>query len=91
MGDILRQKIGEAIVFYLSSVSDLERVETINFFRDLIHKFSHFQNQSIYFVIWIKDESLAVNSYNPNNVAPQENKLLLKYIENDGFTQPLVV
>ncbi|ELN68868.1 hypothetical protein SEEE4941_08404, partial [Salmonella enterica subsp. enterica serovar Enteritidis str. CVM_69-4941] len=31
------------------------------------------------------------NDYNPNNVAPPEKKLLLKSIEQDGFTQPIVV
>lgn len=87
----MRQKIAEALSCYLSSLSNPERIEVINFFRQLMHKYSPFNNQPIDCVLWVKEASLVVNSYNPNNVAPQEKKLLLKSLETDGFTQPLVV
>lgn len=38
-----------------------------------------------------KNKHISPNDYNPNNVAPPEKKLLLKSIEADGFTQPIVV
>lgn len=39
----------------------------------------------------IKTSLLVSNEYNPNKVAPPEMKLLKKSIEEDGFTQPIVV
>lgn len=36
-------------------------------------------------------EKVVANNYNPNKVAPQEMELLAVSIEEDGFTQPVVV
>jgi len=43
------------------------------------------------FVKWISIEKIHSNSYNPNEVAPPEMKLLELSIVNDGYTQPIVV
>ena len=40
---------------------------------------------------WIDPNTLKANDYNPNSVAKTEMKLLLKSIEKDGYTQPVVV
>ena len=42
-------------------------------------------------VQWVNIEDVVANDYNPNAVAKKEMKLLLKSIEEDGYTQPLVV
>lgn len=42
-------------------------------------------------VQWVLSELVIANDYNPNSVAPPEMKLLQISIENDGFTQPIVV
>jgi ParB-like chromosome segregation protein Spo0J len=42
-------------------------------------------------VLWVKQESVSPNDYNPNNLAPPEKRLLLTSLETDGFTQPIVV
>jgi ParB-like chromosome segregation protein Spo0J len=42
-------------------------------------------------VRWVPTESVGANDYNPNSVAPPEMKLLRISIEEDGFTQPIVV
>lgn len=42
-------------------------------------------------VQWVPAELVFANDYNPNAVAPPEMKLLRISIENDGFTQPIVV
>jgi len=42
-------------------------------------------------VKWIETEKIQANNYNPNKVAPPEMKLLQLSIENDGYTQPIVV
>lgn len=36
-------------------------------------------------------EKITANDYNPNKVAPPEMRLLKKSIEEDGYTQPIVV
>lgn len=42
-------------------------------------------------VQWVAIEDVIANDYNPNAVAKKEMKLLLKSIEEDGYTQPVVV
>ena len=42
-------------------------------------------------VQWVPIEKVHANDYNPNSVAPPEMKLLKLSIENDGYTQPIVV
>lgn len=42
------------------------------------------------FVKWVPIEQVTPNDYNPNKVARVEMALLLKSIEHDGYTQPIV-
>ena len=56
-----------------------------------IHSVSPFREEPVDCVLWIKNEHISPNDYNPNNVAPPEKKLLQKSLEADGFTQPIVV
>ena len=42
-------------------------------------------------IYWLPAELLEANDYNPNVVAPPELKLLELSIEEDGYTQPIVV
>lgn len=42
-------------------------------------------------VRWVPIESVRANDYNPNSVAPPEMTLLKISINEDGFTQPIVV
>lgn len=44
----------------------------------------------VYNVIAVPVEKVRANDYNPNAVAPAEMKLLLKSIEEDGYTMPVV-
>lgn len=44
----------------------------------------------VYNVIAVPVEKIQANSYNPNNVAPPEMKLLEKSIWEDGYTMPVV-
>jgi ParB-like chromosome segregation protein Spo0J len=41
-------------------------------------------------VLWVKNNTVAANDYNPNSVAPPEMELLRLSIVNDGYTQPIV-
>ncbi|MCX2628097.1 ParB N-terminal domain-containing protein, partial [Klebsiella pneumoniae] len=49
------------------------------------------RQQPVDCVLWVKQELVAPNDYNPNNVAPPEKRLLQTSLEADGFTQPVVV
>lgn len=74
----------------LGSLAQEQRINVINELRSTLHEFSPFKNEPIDCVTWLKTEQLTANDYNPNNVAPTENKLLSTSIIQDGFTHPLV-
>lgn len=67
-----------------------EQVELINQLREIIHEYSPFKAEPVDLVIWVKNERVEANDYNPNVVAPPEMRLLEISIVNDGYTQPIV-
>ncbi|MFB4859611.1 IbrB-like domain-containing protein [Enterobacter hormaechei subsp. steigerwaltii] len=87
----MRQRIITEIDIYLQSLTEEDRINAINAFRQAIHKNSPFREQPIDCVLWVKQDAITANDYNPNNVAPPEKRLLSKSLELDGFTQPIVV
>lgn len=87
----MQQRLTQELLGFLSGLSEKERIEAINEFRMAIHSVSPFREEPVDCVLWIKSDHISPNDYNPNNVAPPEKKLLLKSIEADGFTQPIVV
>ncbi|MGU3413399.1 IbrB-like domain-containing protein [Enterobacteriaceae bacterium C34A] len=90
MGHFMQQQMIEQMTAWLESLPEAKRIEAINQFRQALHRVSPFRDQPIDCVLWVKQEDIAPNDYNPNNVAPPEKKLLLKSLETDGFTQPVV-
>jgi len=64
--------------------------EIINLMRQILHDLSPAAAQPVDFVRWIPIEQVLPNDYNPNKVAHIEMGLLLKSIEHDGYTQPVV-
>ena len=44
----------------------------------------------VYNIIAVPVEKIVPNTYNPNNVAPPEMKLLYDSIKSDGYTMPIV-
>ncbi len=87
----MRQRIISEIETYLQSLPEEDRINAINAFRQVIHQHSPFREQPVDCVLWVKQDRLTANDYNPNNVAPPEKRLLTKSLELDGFTQPIVV
>lgn len=78
----------------LSSLSDLEleeRVQAINEIKEFLKQISPFANEPVECVQWVKEELVIANDYNPNSVAPPEMELLHTSIQEDGYTQPIVV
>lgn len=67
-----------------------EQVQQLNFVRRELHDISPFKSEPVDCVIWVKDNTVHANDYNPNKVAPPEMELLELSIMNDGYTQPIV-
>lgn len=87
----MQQRLTQELTQFLSGLNEEDRIKAINAFRMAIHSVSPFRHEPVDCVLWVKSDQLSPNNYNPNNVAPPEKKLLLKSIEADGFTQPIVV
>ena len=86
--DILEKQ--QDIVTSLRYLSLSDKVEAINQIKLLLHEVSPFNSEPVDCVIWVKNDSVYANDYNPNSVAPPEMELLRLSISNDGYTQPIV-
>lgn len=67
-----------------------ERIEMINEARKILHEISPFKTEPVDLVLWVKNDTVHANDYNPNSVAPPEMELLRLSISADGYTQPIV-
>lgn len=86
--------MNERIKALLEEVDKLgidEKVNAINEIKEQLKKISPFQNEPVDCVQWVKSEKVIANDYNPNTVAPPEMELLHTSIQEDGYTQPIVV
>lgn len=66
------------------------KIEYINKIKLELHKYSPFSNEPVDCVLWVKNEWVFANDYNPNAVASPEMELLKLSIESDWYTQPIV-
>jgi ParB-like chromosome segregation protein Spo0J len=80
----------ETLISEINNYSLDEKIEAINSIKKELHKISPFSNEPVDCVIWVKNNSVHANDYNPNSVAPPEMKLLHISISEDGYTQPIV-
>ena len=67
-----------------------EKIEILNEFKKMMHEVSPFKDEPVDCVLWVKNENVGANDYNPNSVAPPEMELLEHSIMTDGYTQPIV-
>lgn len=74
----------------LESMELEEKVATLNEFKIMMHEVSPFNSEPVDLVLWVKNERVGANDYNPNSVAPPEMELLEHSISTDGYTQPIV-
>ena len=86
MKDQLKQEI-----LAFADLSIQERVEAINEVKALLKQISPFTTEPVECVQWVPQELVIANDYNPNSVAPPEMELLHISIQEDGYTQPIVV
>lgn len=67
-----------------------KKIEVLNLIKLELHKISPFKKEPVDCVLWVRNNIVTANDYNPNTVAPPEMKLLEISIEEDGYTQPIV-
>lgn len=68
-----------------------DQINAINEMKEQLKQISPFANEPVDCVQWVKEELVIANDYNPNTVAPPEMELLHTSIQEDGYTQPIVV
>ena len=82
----------ETLKEQILSIEDMdERIETINQIKAMLKEVSPFSSEPVECVQWVKSDRVIANDYNPNSVAPPEMELLHTSIQEDGYTQPIVV
>lgn len=89
----MNRAISEAVNTIVNEIScmDLEgKVETLNEVRACLGDVSPFKSEPCDCILWIKQDKVQANEYNPNHVAAPEMKLLYESIKSDGYTMPIV-
>lgn len=78
------------IIDTLLTLDEDDLISEINSLKEMLHEISPFKNEPVDCVLWVKNELVHANDYNPNSVAPPEMELLKTSIMEDGYTQPIV-
>lgn len=81
--------IGQLIA-EISKLDDAEKINAINKVKLALHDASPMKNEPVDCILWVKNDLVFANDYNPNSVAPPEMELLKISIQADGYTQPIV-
>lgn len=74
----------------IASLPEAEKILAINQAKKALHEISPFRSEPVDCVIWVKNDVVHANDWNPNHVAPVEMELLKVSILQDGYTQPIV-
>jgi len=86
--DLLQKQ--ESIINLIQTFDLDDQVDILNKIKLMLHEISPFKTEPVDCVIWVKNDTVKANDYNPNSVAPPEMELLRLSISNDGYTQPIV-
>lgn len=82
--------LASAITDYLTGHDTDTTVDRLNTIRQHIGELSPFRTEPVDQVVWVRNDTVRANDYNPNTVAPPEMELLRLSILADGYTQPIV-
>lgn len=85
----MKEKILELLPGYEFMTID-EQIDAINELKIALHEISPMRNEPVDCVLWVRNDKVRANDYNPNSVAPPEMELLRQSIMEDGYTQPIV-
>ena len=86
----MEQKV-KSIIEELQCMDMPTKIAAINEIKAALKAISPFSENPVECVRWVKAEEVIANDYNPNSVAPPEMELLHTSIQEDGYTQPIVV
>ena len=89
----MNKEIESMAIALASKISELsleEKVEALNAVRQTLSRVSPFAEEPCDCVLWVRQEDVQANEYNPNHVAAPEMKLLHESIREDGYTMPIV-
>lgn len=89
----MEQYLFDALDSIVRSINEMElddKIEAINQIRKKIAEVSPFKEEPCDCILWVKQEDVQANEYNPNHVANPEMKLLYESIKSDGYTMPIV-
>lgn len=86
----MEQKV-KSIIEELQGMDMPAKIAAINEIKAALKEISPFSENPVECVRWVKAEEVIANDYNPNSVAPPEMELLHTSIQEDGYTQPIVV
>lgn len=81
---------GKILATAIAELPRDEQIAALNAVRTALHEISPFRDQPVDCVLWVRDDTVKSNDYNPNVVAPPEFRLLERSIEADGYTMPIV-
>lgn len=85
------REILSSITGLIETLSIDEKISVINDLKASLKSVSPFVDEPVDCVQWVKEDLVVANDYNPNSVAPPEMELLHTSIQEDGYTQPIVV
>lgn len=88
--DTIIEKARELAALIEALPDEDQKIEALNQARYALHQVSPLKHHPVDYVHWQKSEVVEGNEYNPNNVAPPEMRLLIRSIEEDGYTMPIV-
>jgi ParB-like chromosome segregation protein Spo0J len=80
----------EQLVKQIEPLTTDEKVFVINGCKRALHQVSPMKSEPVDCILWVKNDLVHANDYNPNKVAPPEMELLKISIQEDGYTQPIV-
>ena len=86
----IKEKANELAQLIVAISDQDEKINALNQVRAILHEVSPLKHHPVDYVHWQKSEDVEANEYNPNAVAPPEMKLLIRSIEEDGYTMPIV-
>jgi ParB-like chromosome segregation protein Spo0J len=81
---------GKELAAEIAALDPETAITVLNEIRQALHEASPMRDEPVDCVLWVKNDSVEANDYNPNSVAPPEMKLLAHSISEDGYTQPIV-
>ena len=81
----------KTVIDEIAKMDMADKINDINEIKQELKKVSPFEKEPVECVEWVKSDLVIANDYNPNSVAPPEMELLHTSIQEDGYTQPIVV